>query len=132
MIHLPHLHRPGSSRCTSRRSSADYSHHPHPPAASLRPPTLDASPSSSPSPWSSRRSSACWSDRSCEGLTPDRTVDLWRCMLDLQGRYACYHSARIDVAMEAGHEDAVRYMRTCSAVPPSFLCRSVGDMPVCV
>lgn len=60
--------------------------------------------------FSRRQSSACGSERSCEGLTPDRTRELWQCMLELQGRYGCYHSARIDVAMEAGDE-GINYMR---------------------
>ncbi|KAF4122027.1 hypothetical protein GMORB2_7620 [Geosmithia morbida] len=53
---------------------------------------------------SRRSSSTDWSDRSCKDLTDDRTRNLWRCMLYLQEHYACYHSARIDVAMEAGDE----------------------------
>ena len=66
--------------------------------------------SSDDGPYSRRQSSAGFSERSCEGLTADRTRELWRCMLELQSRYGCYHSARIDVAMEAGDE-AVDYMR---------------------
>lgn len=65
----------------------------------------------SPFDYSRRQSTACCSELSCEGLTAGRTRDLWRCMLELQGLYGCYHSARIDVAMEAG-EEGVNYMRT--------------------
>jgi hypothetical protein len=88
--HLNHLHR------RSRRSSdaSACSSDDHPPYG----------------PYSRRQSSAGFSERSCEGLTADRTRELWRCMLELQSRYGCYHSARIDVAMEAGDE-AMDYMR---------------------
>ena len=85
--HLSHLHL--RSRRTSDASACSSDDHP---------------------PYSRRQSSAAFSERSCEGLTADRTRELWRCMLELQSRYGCYHSARIDVAMEAGDE-AVDYMR---------------------
>lgn len=51
----------------------------------------------------SRQASTC-SERSCEGMSAEDTQDLWRCMLELQHRYGCYTSARIDVALEAGDE----------------------------
>ena len=51
----------------------------------------------------SRQASTC-SDRSCEGMSVDETRELWRCMLELQGRYGCYNSTRIDLAMDAGEE----------------------------
>ncbi|CAG9936786.1 unnamed protein product [Clonostachys rosea f. rosea IK726] len=51
-----------------------------------------------------RRSISDASERSCEGLTAEDTRELWRCMLELQGLYGCYTSARIDVAMEAGEQ----------------------------
>lgn len=74
-----------------------------------------SSPPTSPGylpPGPSRRSSAASSSsRSCKNLDDDHTRDLWHCMLDLQERYACYHSARIDVAMEAG-DRGDGYMRT--------------------
>ncbi|CAM1500447.1 Fc.00g096090.m01.CDS01 [Cosmosporella sp. VM-42] len=50
-----------------------------------------------------RQASTC-SERSCEGMSAEETRDLWRCMLELQQRYGCYTSARIDVALEAGDE----------------------------
>ncbi|KAI6778721.1 uncharacterized protein J7T54_000755 [Emericellopsis cladophorae] len=56
-----------------------------------------------------RHSLACEPDHSCEGLSASDIRQLWRCMLELQERYGCYHSARIDVAMEAGDE-GVDYM----------------------
>lgn len=59
---------------------------------------------------SRRQSSACASERSCEGLSAAGTRDLWRCMLELQERYGCYHCTRIDLALDAGDE-GVQYMR---------------------
>ncbi|KAF9760893.1 hypothetical protein IL306_004070 [Fusarium sp. DS 682] len=49
----------------------------------------------------SRQSSTC-SERSCEGMSLDETRELWRCMLELQLRYGCYNSTRIDMAIDAG------------------------------
>ncbi|KAF5236462.1 hypothetical protein FANTH_11264 [Fusarium anthophilum] len=49
----------------------------------------------------SRQASTC-SERSCEGMSLDETRDLWRCMLELQLRYGCYNSTRIDMAIDAG------------------------------
>ncbi|KAH7011321.1 hypothetical protein EDB80DRAFT_386758 [Ilyonectria destructans] len=49
----------------------------------------------------SRQASTC-SEQSCEGMTADETRDLWRCMLELQLRYGCYNSTRIDMALDAG------------------------------
>ncbi|KYK58521.1 hypothetical protein DCS_05538 [Drechmeria coniospora] len=46
----------------------------------------------------------------CEGLTPEETCELWRCMLELQQRYRCYNSTRIHLAADAG-EDGIRLMR---------------------
>lgn len=56
-----------------------------------------------------RQASTC-SERSCEGMTADETRDLWRCMLELQLRYGCYNSTRIDMALDAG-DDALDLMR---------------------
>jgi hypothetical protein len=50
-----------------------------------------------------RQPSTC-SERSCEAMSPDETRDLWRCMLELQERYGCYNSTRIDLALGAGVE----------------------------
>ncbi|KAF5656567.1 hypothetical protein FHETE_10935 [Fusarium heterosporum] len=49
----------------------------------------------------SRQASTC-SERSCEAMTADETRELWRCMLELQLRYGCYNSTRIDMAVDAG------------------------------
>ncbi|KAK7421503.1 hypothetical protein QQX98_002202 [Neonectria punicea] len=54
-----------------------------------------------PSMQRSRQSSTC-SDQSCEAMTADETRDLWKCMLELQLRYGCYNSTRIDMALDAG------------------------------
>ncbi|KAH7149068.1 hypothetical protein B0J13DRAFT_550606 [Dactylonectria estremocensis] len=51
----------------------------------------------------SRQASTC-SEQSCEGMTADETRDLWRCMLELQLRYGCYNSTRIEVALDAGDD----------------------------
>jgi len=39
----------------------------------------------------------------------DKTQQLWRCMLELQEKYGCYHCTRMDLAMDAGDE-GVNYM----------------------
>lgn len=57
----------------------------------------------------SRQASTC-SEHSCEGMTADETRHLWRCMLELQQRYGCYNSTRLDVAVDAG-EGAMDLMR---------------------
>lgn len=57
----------------------------------------------------SRRQSAA-SERSCEGMTAGDCKELWRCMLELQEAYNCYHSTRIDLALDAG-DAAVNLMR---------------------
>ncbi|KAM4066327.1 hypothetical protein HRG_000441 [Hirsutella rhossiliensis] len=44
--------------------------------------------------------------RSCEGMTAAETRGLWQCMLELQQRYGCYNSTRIDLAVHAGDEGA--------------------------
>lgn len=62
----------------------------------------------------SRQASTC-SEQSCEGMTADETRDLWRCMLELQLRYGCYNSTRIDMALDAG-DNGMDLMRACSAL----------------
>lgn len=56
------------------------------------------------------RQSSTYSERSCDGMTAGETRDLWKCMLELQERYGCYNSTRIDLAVGAGDE-AVDLMR---------------------
>lgn len=65
-----------------------------------------------PAPQRSRQASTC-STLSCEGMSTEETQDLWRCMLELQQRYGCYTSARIDMALEAG-DDGLDLMRKSS------------------
>lgn len=43
-------------------------------------------------------------------MSLDETRELWRCMLELQLRYGCYNSTRIDMAIDAG-ECGVDLMR---------------------
>lgn len=57
----------------------------------------------------SRQSSTSSERSSCEGMTVDETKELWRCMLELQQRYGCYNSTRIDMALDAG-DDGMDYM----------------------
>ncbi|ODA83830.1 hypothetical protein RJ55_02346 [Drechmeria coniospora] len=56
----------------------------------------------------------------CEGLTPEETCELWRCMLELQQRYRCYNSTRIHLAADAG-EDGIRLM------PNPFIIDTLND-----
>ncbi|KAI8401539.1 hypothetical protein FOFC_18408, partial [Fusarium oxysporum] len=49
----------------------------------------------------SRRESTC-SECSCKSMTADETQGLWICMLEVQQRYGCYTSARMDTALNAG------------------------------
>ena len=96
-------------------------HHP----GSLALPTTTWSPSEEPTNKSehegnqrSRQASTC-SERSCESMTLDETRELWRCMLELQSRYGCYNSTRIDMAVDAG-EDGIDLMRMSSHYPSLF------------
>jgi len=57
----------------------------------------------------SRRQSSA-SERSCERLTVGDCKQLWKCMIELQERYGCYHSTRIDLAVEAGDAGLLNYM----------------------
>jgi hypothetical protein len=43
-------------------------------------------------------------------MSLDETRELWRCMLELQLRYGCYNSTRIEMAVDAG-ECGVDLMR---------------------
>ncbi|KAG5982079.1 hypothetical protein E4U43_006493, partial [Claviceps pusilla] len=40
--------------------------------------------------------------RTCQGMSTQDMRELWRCMLQLQRRYGCYNSTRIDLAVNAG------------------------------
>ncbi|KAF4977204.1 hypothetical protein FZEAL_6232 [Fusarium zealandicum] len=73
----------------------------------------------------SRQASTC-SERSCEGMSADETRDLWRCMLELQQRYACYNSTRIDMALDAG-DDCLDLMPNRFII--DTLNESVFDLP---
>ncbi|KAF4458476.1 hypothetical protein FALBO_14792 [Fusarium albosuccineum] len=72
-----------------------------------------------------RQASTC-SERSCEGMTADETRELWRCMLELQLRYGCYNSTRIDMALDAG-EDGLDLMPNRFII--DTLNESVVDLP---
>ncbi|KAI1053754.1 hypothetical protein LB507_007437 [Fusarium sp. FIESC RH6] len=104
-------------------------HHP----GSLALPTTTWSPSEEPTNKSehesnqrSRQASTC-SDRSCESMTLDETRELWRCMLELQSRYGCYNSTRIDMAVDAG-EDGIDLMPANRFIIDT-LNESVIDLP---
>ncbi|KAJ4027926.1 hypothetical protein NW752_000175 [Fusarium irregulare] len=103
-------------------------HHP----GSLALPTTTWSPSEEPTNKSehesnqrSRQASTC-SERSCESMTLDETRELWRCMLELQSRYGCYNSTRIDMAVDAG-EDGIDLMPNRFII--DTLNESVIDLP---
>jgi hypothetical protein len=103
-------------------------HHP----GSLALPTTTWSPSEEPTIKSeheanqrSRQASTC-SERSCESMTLDETRELWRCMLELQSRYGCYNSTRIDMAVDAG-EDGIDLMPNRFII--DTLNESVIDLP---
>lgn len=67
-----------------------------------------------------RRQSSVASELSCDGMTGDETRGLWRCMLELQERYGCYNSTRIDLAV--GAEDAIALMRAYFSSAPCARC----------
>ncbi|QPC69040.1 hypothetical protein HYE67_011271 [Fusarium culmorum] len=92
------------------------------------PPTNDMMPNKSPTTDTNQRGrqeSTC-SERSCEGMTLDETRELWRCMLELQLRYGCYNSTRIDMAVDAG-EDGLDLMPNRFII--DTLNESVIDLP---
>ncbi|KAK5989350.1 hypothetical protein PT974_10868 [Cladobotryum mycophilum] len=66
------------------------------------------------------RQSSISSTHSCEGLSADETRELWKCMLELQLRYGCYNSTRMDLAVNAG-DDAVDLM------PNPFILDTLND-----
>lgn len=105
---------------TSKTSSSAFAHSDHPTNTTTTTTSATTRPSIYCYPQSSqkmnRRSISDASERSCEGLTAEDTRELWRCMLELQGLYGCYTSARIDVAMEAG-EQGVNLMRESPHIP---------------
>jgi hypothetical protein len=67
----------------------------------------------------SRQSSTC-SERSCEAMSADETRSLWRVMLALQERYACYNSTRVSLALQAG--DAAEAL-----MPSRFIIDTLND-----
>lgn len=56
----------------------------------------------------------------------DETRHLWRCMLELQQRYGCYNSTRLDMAVDAG-ESAMDLMPSRFII--DTLNESVIDLP---
>lgn len=101
-IEMFHQHLRSQRRLSAYSANSAWSYEDHPIHANSHPtyPTFNTS----------RRPSACCSERSCELLSAEDTKDLWKCMLELQERYGCYNSARIDLAMGAGDE-GINYMR---------------------
>ena len=63
------------------------------------------------------RQSSVASDHSCGGMSDDEMRGLWRCMLQLQDRYCCYKSTRMDLALSAGDEDG-EFMRGLAWTDP--------------
>ncbi|RFU74687.1 hypothetical protein TARUN_7557 [Trichoderma arundinaceum] len=70
----------------------------------------------------SRQGSTC-SVRSCGGMSPDATKELWKTMLELQERYGCYTSARMDLALGAGD-------MALSLMPNPFILDTLNDSVV--
>ncbi|EGU79376.1 hypothetical protein FOXB_10112 [Fusarium oxysporum f. sp. conglutinans Fo5176] len=65
----------------------------------------------------SHEESTC-SERSCKCMTDDETQRLWICMLELQQRYGCYTSARMDMALNAC-DDGLDLMRSLALIESS-------------
>ncbi|PTB35788.1 hypothetical protein M441DRAFT_152712 [Trichoderma asperellum CBS 433.97] len=61
--------------------------------------------------------------RSCGGMSPDATKELWKTMLELQDRYGCYTSARMDLAVAAGDI-------ALSLMPNPFILDTLNDSVV--
>ncbi|KAL7921382.1 hypothetical protein ACQKWADRAFT_295612 [Trichoderma austrokoningii] len=61
--------------------------------------------------------------RSCGGMSPDATKELWKTMLELQERYGCYTSARMDLAVAAGDI-------ALSLMPNPFILDTLNDSVV--
>ncbi|KAJ6782310.1 hypothetical protein PWT90_09020 [Aphanocladium album] len=72
------------------------------------------------------RQNSTSSVRSCEDMTADKTEELWFCMLELQERYGCYNSTRIDLALGAG-EQAINFMPNRFII--DTLNNSLRDLP---
>ncbi|KAL7793826.1 hypothetical protein V8C37DRAFT_401684 [Trichoderma ceciliae] len=70
----------------------------------------------------SRQGSTC-SVLSCGGMSPDATKELWKTMLELQERYGCYTSARMDLAVGAGDF-------ALSLMPNPFILDTLNDSVV--
>ncbi|KAL7954117.1 hypothetical protein V8C34DRAFT_31992 [Trichoderma compactum] len=70
----------------------------------------------------SRQGSTC-SVLSCGGMSPDATKALWKTMLELQERYGCYTSARMDMAVGAGD-------MALSLMPNPFILDTLNDSVV--
>ncbi|KAH6871696.1 hypothetical protein B0T10DRAFT_500298 [Thelonectria olida] len=66
------------------------------------------------------------SERSCKGMTADETRGLWIRMLEVQQRYGCYTSARMDMALNAG-DDGLNLMPNRFII--DTLNESIGDLP---
>ncbi|KAL5606940.1 hypothetical protein BROUX41_003315 [Berkeleyomyces rouxiae] len=87
------------SSCSSLASSSSYASFSAPshyfsPAFAPAPESIAVSPPPSPEARVTLNSNDLESDRA-----------LWHCMLDLQQRYGCYRSARIEAALASGTED---------------------------
>ncbi|OAA69934.1 hypothetical protein LEL_09750 [Akanthomyces lecanii RCEF 1005] len=72
------------------------------------------------------RQNSTSSVRSCEDMSVDKTQELWFCMLELQERYGCYTSTRIDLALDAG-EEAINFMPNRFII--DTLNNSLRDLP---
>ncbi|KAM0449848.1 hypothetical protein ACHAPV_006963 [Trichoderma viride] len=81
----------------------------------------DSRPSSSA--YERSRQGSTSSMRSCGGMSADATKELWKTMLELQERYGCYTSARMDLAVTAGDI-------ALSLMPNPFILDTLNDSVV--
>lgn len=68
-----------------------------------------------------------YSQAHCDPLGGNETQALWKCMLELQQRYGCYNSRRMDLAVTAGDE-AMSLMRKQSAFCRCWTMHLLGSM----
>ncbi|KND89007.1 hypothetical protein TOPH_06235 [Tolypocladium ophioglossoides CBS 100239] len=95
------LRRPSSS-ASSAASTSSWGSHDDDADRARRRPSLRAFDNHNSADHGRQDSATSTSSRSCEGMSADETGEVWKCMLELQRRYGCYNSTRIDLAVNAG------------------------------
>ncbi|POR37314.1 Uncharacterized protein TPAR_02471 [Tolypocladium paradoxum] len=101
-MHHPRALRRPSSSASSAASAASWGSHDDNAARAQRRPSMRSFDNHDSTARVRQDSTASASSRSCEGMSADETGELWKCMLELQRRYGCYNSTRIDLAVNAG------------------------------